>query len=148
REAMPEQQPLPPVRSPQVRVISRYRVLLPLPGANNQLVVGLHCNNPPEFLDRVGVEVAVGCGLDVFGVRTRVEGAFSLSVHHHVTGPKTVGHALRPFSIPARPTRTRPAAHQTWHGVVVGAAERTNSRTPDARARSVLALQPEASADV
>jgi len=96
---MPEKHPLPPVCPPQVRVVGRYCVLLPFARADNERVVGLHGNDPPELLDRVGVGIAVGCGLDVFGVRTRMQGAFLLSVHNHVTGPKTTGHALGPFQL-------------------------------------------------
>jgi len=50
-EAAPEQQSLPQVRSPQVRVVSWYRVLLPPPGADEELVVRLDGNDPPELLD-------------------------------------------------------------------------------------------------
>jgi hypothetical protein len=96
REAVPEQQPLPPVRPPQVRVVGRYRVLLSLPGANDERVVGLDGDHPPELLYRVGVEVAVGCGLNVPGVGSGVQGTLLLSVQHHVTGPKTGRHAALP----------------------------------------------------
>src|SRR5262249_58741957 len=36
REAVPEQQPFPPVHSPQVRVAGRDRVLLPRPGSDDE----------------------------------------------------------------------------------------------------------------
>src|SRR5262245_2460364 len=89
RETVPEQQPLPPMRPPQVRVVSRYRVLLPFPGADDERLVGLHGNHPPELLDRVGVRVAVGDGLDVSGVGTGVQRTLLLPVHHHVAGLKS-----------------------------------------------------------
>src|SRR5262245_42460293 len=62
-KSVPGQQPLPPARPSQVRVAGRYRVLLPLPGADDERVVELNGHHPPELLDRVGVGVAVGCGL-------------------------------------------------------------------------------------
>ena len=93
-ETVPEQKPLPPVRPPQVRVVGRYRVPLPFPGADDERVIGLHGNHPPELIDRVGVRVAVGCGLDVSGVWAGVEGTLLLSVNHHVTRTKTGRHPV------------------------------------------------------
>ena len=98
REPVPEQEPLPPVRSPQVQVIGSYRVLLPSPGADHEHVVGLYSDYPPELIDQVRVRVALWCGMDIPGVRAGVEGTFLLSVNHHVTRLKTGGHVVLPDS--------------------------------------------------
>ena len=62
-------------------------MLLPLPRADDERVVRLDGHDPPEFLDQVGIKVAVGCGLDVSGVGAEVQGTFLFSVHHYVTRP-------------------------------------------------------------
>jgi hypothetical protein len=101
---MPDHQPLPPVRPPQVRIVGWYRMLLPLPGADDERVVGLDSHHTPERLDRVGVEVTVGCGRNLRGVRAGVQGAFLLSVHHHVTGAKPGRHVALPSFLSRSPS--------------------------------------------
>jgi hypothetical protein len=73
-------EPLPPVRPSQIPVAGPYRVVLPLPGADDECVVMLNSHNPPELLDQVRRKVAVGCGLGVSAVGAGVQGAFLLSV--------------------------------------------------------------------
>jgi hypothetical protein len=82
------------MRSSQRRIGGRYLVVLASTGADNKRVVGLHGDDPPELFDRVGVRIAVRCGVDVPGVWSGVERTFLLSVNHYVTGVKTAGHAL------------------------------------------------------
>jgi hypothetical protein len=96
REAVPEKQPLPPVRPPQGWVVGGDLVLLAPTGADNQGVVGLHDDYPPELIDRVGIGVAVGCRVEVPGVWPRARGTLQLAENHHVSGPKTGGHAALP----------------------------------------------------
>jgi len=95
------------VRPSQIRVAGTYRVLLPLPGADDEPVVRLDGHNAPEFLDQVGIKVAVDCGLDDSGVRAGVQGTLLLSVYHHVTRPKSGFHAAlsTPLSPPQDSTR-------------------------------------------
>ena len=107
REAVPKQQPLRPVHPPQIRVVGTYRMLLPPPGADDERVVGPDGYDPSEFLDQVGIKVAVDCGLDDSGVRAGVQGTLLLSVYHHVTRPKSGFHAAlsTPLSPPQDSTR-------------------------------------------
>jgi hypothetical protein len=56
-------------------------------------MIRLDGHNPPEFLDRVGIKVAVDCGPDVSGVRAGVQGTLLHSVYHHVTRAKSGFHA-------------------------------------------------------
>ena len=58
--------------------------------------VELDGDHPPEFLYRIGVEVAVGCGLDVPAWGPGCRELFCFRYHHHVTGPKTGRHAALP----------------------------------------------------
>jgi hypothetical protein len=71
------------------------------PGADDELVVGLHGNHAPEFLDYVGVGIAVECGLNVFGVRAGMQRTFLLPINHHITGLKTGGHTVLLFLLTA-----------------------------------------------
>ena len=59
------------MHAPQIRVAGMYRVLLSPPGADDEHVVSIDGHNAPEFLDQVGIKVAVDCGPDVSGVKAR-----------------------------------------------------------------------------
>jgi hypothetical protein len=68
-------------------------MLFPLPCADDERVVGLHGNHPPEFLDGVGVSVAMRCGMNVPGMWTGMERILVLQVNHNITGLKSTSHS-------------------------------------------------------
>ena len=70
-----EQRPLPPVCSSQGRVFGSDPVFLAATGTNDQRLVGLHRDDPPELLDGVRIVVTVRCRVNVSGMRPGVLGA-------------------------------------------------------------------------